>query len=362
MQVAIYSARIVTSVFLLYRPLSVPKTSNQQHNSMTQTPSKNRAQWDVSRFVQTLNNFGEIPFLGSFRWLQQLLGQAKTFAGRSYDATVKKVAILGDLSSEKLSSLLQQLPTDTQIETFSEQTLQVATSSAEEGDRLIAQLMTVDTVVVKDETAEISATLTKLEEVRRGQVIEPVFDFSKPGCDLAAWGALDDVVMGGVSQGQIALVNSNQPDQHMVFAGVVSTENSGGFSSVRTQNFEPAFDFSGWLGLRLAVKGDGQRYKFILRNSAGWDSPAYIYGFDTVADEWINVDVPFAELVPTFRARTVPNAAPYDPAKTVSFQLMLSKFEYDKQLNPRFTAGPFKLAVKQIGLYRFQQGEAVIRL
>ncbi len=116
------------------------------------------------------------------------------------------------------------------------------------------------------------------------------------------------------------------------------------------------------MGLRLDVKGDGQRYKFILRNSAGWDSPAYIYSFDTTVDEWISVDVPFAELVPTFRARSVPDADPYDPAKTVSFQLMLSKFEYDKQLNPSFAAGPFRLAIKRIGVYRARQGDAVVKL
>ena len=329
---------------------------------MTQTPPENRAQWDVTRFLQTLNHFGEVPFLGSFRWLQQWLGLAKTFPGKSLDAAGKKVATLGTLPPEKLSSLVQQLPEETQIETIPEKTLQVAMSSDKEADRLIAQLMTADTVAVGDETAEISTLLIQLEKERRGQGVEPVFDFSKPDCDLSAWGALDDVVMGGVSQGQVALVNDSQAEQHMVFAGVVSTDNSGGFSSVRTQNFEPPFDFSGWLGLRLKVKGDGQRYKFILRNSASWDSPAYIYGFDTVADEWITVDIPFTKLVPTFRARSVPNASPYDPAKTVSFQLMLSKFEYDKQLNPHFTAGPFKLAVQRIGLYRTQQGDAVIRL
>ncbi|MBE9060965.1 CIA30 family protein [cf. Phormidesmis sp. LEGE 11477] len=221
--------------------------------------------------------------------------------------------------------------------------------------------MRADVAVAGSGAAQISALLMRLEEERGGQVVEPVFDFSEPGCDLSAWGALDDVVMGGVSQGQISLVNRNQLDQQAVFAGVVSTDNSGGFSSVRTQNFEPPFNFSGWMGLRLEVKGDGHRYKFILRNNAGWDSPAYIYGFDTVADEWISVDVPFAELVPTFRARSVPDASPYESAKTVSFQLMLSKFEYDKRLNPRFTAGPFKLAIKRIGLYRVQQDEAILQ-
>lgn len=329
---------------------------------MTPTPSKNQTQWDPTRFFQTLNYFGEIPFLGSFRWLQQWLGQATTFSGKSLDASAKKVAVLGDLPSEKLSSFRQQLPAGTQIETFPEKVFQIATSGAEESSRLIVQLMTADTVVIGNETSDISAVLVQLEEKRRGQVVKPVFNFFEPGCDLSVWGALDDVVMGGVSQGQLSLINKNQTDQQAVFSGTVSTDNSGGFSSVRTQNFEPPFDFSGWLGLRLEVKGDGQRYKFILRNSAGWDSPAYIYGFDTTAGEWISIDVPFAELVSTFRARSLPDAAPYNPAKTVSFQLMLSKFEYNKQLNPCFIAGPFELAIRQVGLYRSQQGDAVVRL
>ncbi|MGB7087551.1 MAG: CIA30 family protein, partial [Phormidesmis sp.] len=179
------------------------------------------------------------------------------------------------------------------------------------------------------------------------------------------WGALDDVVMGGVSQGSFFLRRSAQqangsPTQAAVFAGEVSTDNSGGFSSVRTQNFDPPFNFSGWTGMRLQVKGDGQRYKFILRNSDGWDSPAYIYSFDTTAGTWQAVDVPFSEMVPTFRARSVPDAPAFDPGRVFSVQLMLSKFEYDRQLNPHFSAGPFELAVSSIELYRPRQGVSLI--
>lgn len=337
---------------------------------MTQTPPKDKAQWDATRFLQTLNHFGEIPFVGSFRWLQQLLGQVKTFSGKAFDPTRKKVVVLGNLSPEKLSALRQQMSSIAQIQTCPAKDLQATLSglktSSKESKRLFSMLMSADTVAfeatLQDEIADISAVLAQLEKKKRGQVVEPVFDFSELDCDLSAWGALDDVVMGGVSQGQLFLENRGQADQRAVFAGVVSTENSGGFSSVRTQNFEPPFNFSGWLGLRLEVKGDGQRYKFILRNSDGWDSPAYIHSFDTTADEWISVDVPFAELVPTFRARSVPDASPYDPENTVSFQLMLSKFEYDKQLNPSFTTGSFRLSVKRIGVYRAQQGDATVRL
>ena len=106
--------------------------------------------------------------------------------------------------------------------------------------------------------------------------------------------------------------------------------------------------------------GDGQRYKFILRNSPSWDSPAYIYGFDTAADTWMTVEIPFAEMVPTFRAKSVPNAAPFDPEKTFSFQFMLSKFEYDRQLNPRFSPGPFELSIAEIAAYRPRKGVPLV--
>jgi len=182
-----------------------------------------------------------------------------------------------------------------------------------------------------------------------------VFDFSDPSCDLAAWGALDDVVMGGVSQGSFFL-----RDEQAVFAGNVSTDNSGGFSSVRTQNFEPPFDFEGWQGMRLRVKGDGQRYKFIARNSGGWDSPAYIYSFDTVAGTWMDIEVPFEEMVATFRAKSVSDAPLFNPQKVFSFQLMLSKFEYDRQLNPNFTPGTFELAVRYMSVYRHRKGVPLV--
>ena len=190
-------------------------------------------------------------------------------------------------------------------------------------------------------------------------ITQTVFDFTQPNTSLAAWGALDDVVMGGVSEGRF--LRSAQEDlECALFIGNVSTNNSGGFSSVRSQNFEPPYRFGGWDGLRLNVKGDGQRYKFILRNSAGWDSPGYIYGLDTVADEWIEVAIPFNQMVPTFRAKSMPNAPAFDPARVSSFQLMLSKFEYDGRLNPQFQPGPFKLAIATISAYRKRQGVPLI--
>lgn len=173
-----------------------------------------------------------------------------------------------------------------------------------------------------------------------------IFDFAQPSSNVSdIWGALDDVVMGGVSQSGI------QPDPDGVrFSGTVSTANSGGFASVRTRNFEPPIDLSPFTGVELHVKGDGQRYKFMLRTETRWDGIAHCYSFDTEADTWITIRIPFTAFVPVFRAKTVDNA-PLNPSRIHAMQLMLSKFEYDGALNPRFQPGFFQLQVKSIQAY-----------
>ncbi|NJO18976.1 MAG: CIA30 family protein [Spirulinaceae cyanobacterium RM2_2_10] len=174
-----------------------------------------------------------------------------------------------------------------------------------------------------------------------------LFDFQYPTPNLAAvWGAVDDVVMGGVSESDFYLADSVG-----IFAGNVSTANSGGFASVRTRNFEPALDLSNYQGFRLRVRGDGQRYKFIARCEGRWDGAAYCYSFDTVPGEWREIEIPFTELIPVFRARTLTDAAPFDASRTHAVQLMLSKFEYDGALNPHFTPGHFELRVATLGTY-----------
>jgi uncharacterized protein YbjT (DUF2867 family) len=174
-----------------------------------------------------------------------------------------------------------------------------------------------------------------------------LFDFANPSEDIRAiWGAVDDVVMGGVSESTIRLV-----DNTALFTGNVSTANSGGFVSVRTRNLEPAIDLSSYEGVDLRVKGDGKRYKFFLRDETRWDGVGYSYSFDTVPGIWMTVRIPFAEMVPVFRAKSVKDGKALATDKIRSFQLMLSKFEYDGELNPKFAPGSFSLQVESIKAY-----------
>lgn len=168
-----------------------------------------------------------------------------------------------------------------------------------------------------------------------------------------SWGALDDVVMGGVSESSLVFA-----DGAAVFRGVVSTANRGGFTSVRSRNFSPRVDVAAYDGVELVVKGDGQRYKCILRSDPAWDGVGYCCSFVAAkasggGDAWTTVRLPFSAFRPVFRARTLAQDPPFNPATQpiASVQLMLSKFEYDGALNPEFTEGAFALPIRSIGAY-----------
>uniref|UniRef100_A0A803PQ02 Uncharacterized protein n=1 Tax=Cannabis sativa TaxID=3483 RepID=A0A803PQ02_CANSA len=182
--------------------------------------------------------------------------------------------------------------------------------------------------------------------VRNGKLI---FGFEDNIYKELAWGALDDVVMGGVSEGafQVDANGGESGEPTGLFRGVVSTANNGGFSSIRTKYLR----ISAYDGLELRLKGDGRRYKFIIRTSTDWDALGYTTAFDTVEGQWQSVRLPFSSLRPIFRAKTVSDAPPFDPTNVLSFQLMFSKFEYDGKLNPTFVEGAFQLPISSIRTY-----------
>ena len=90
---------------------------------------------------------------------------------------------------------------------------------------------------------------------------------------MLEFGPLDDVVMGGVSQSSFAIT----PAGIGKFQGEVSTENNGGFAGVRSKALTPALQLGSFQGLKLRVKGDGSRYKFIVRDSYDWNGCAALH-------------------------------------------------------------------------------------
>eukprot|EP00188_Purpureofilum_apyrenoidigerum_P006392 Plantae.Rhodophyta-Purpureofilum_apyrenoidigerum.ctg9887.p1 GENE.Plantae.Rhodophyta-Purpureofilum_apyrenoidigerum.ctg9887~~Plantae.Rhodophyta-Purpureofilum_apyrenoidigerum.ctg9887.p1 ORF type:complete len:529 (-),score=109.50 Plantae.Rhodophyta-Purpureofilum_apyrenoidigerum.ctg9887:234-1763(-) len=201
-----------------------------------------------------------------------------------------------------------------------------------------------DPVVLEDtpENVEFKGICTLAE---RSKALEPgdvMLDFVDEESTRRMWGVVDDIVMGGVSESAIQIRNGTG-----IFQGSVSTANRGGFASVRTRAASQALPVPKNADkFILRVKGDGNRYKFIVRTDEKWDGIAFCFSFDTVKDKWIDVDVPFDQLRAVFRAKTV--EAKFDPRSVRAVQFMLSKFEYDGELNPNFTEGPFCLNLDKI--------------
>ncbi len=299
--------------------------------------------WNPYRFVETLAFFGEVPFLGNLAWLQSMFGLDLPAAPEGPLLPLDPAVVL--IGNADHAQLLQALAA-----------LGVPVRSIPEvpsGGWVNTRLVLVDGeegVSAPDLSVDLSVLLAQLQD-QSASVARPLLDFTQTDAEQMAlvWGAVDDGVMGGVSQSGMTLGASRWGR----FAGIVSTANSGGFASVRTRNFEPPFDLTGWQGIRLRVRGDGQRYKLILRGRQDWDSLAYCASFDTTAAHGeTQVDLPFAALQATFRARTLPNEPPLDLSCVRALQIMLSKFEYDGALNPQFRAGPFALEIAAIAVYR----------
>lgn len=122
----------------------------------------------------------------------------------------------------------------------------------------------------------------------------PIYDFNS---DSAAsdWRVVDDVVMGGRSQGNFEI--SDQGHGH--FYGSVSLENNGGFSSVRHSLEATSVEENTKLVIRL--KGDGKRYQFRLKAREG-DYYSYVQYFETSGD-WQEISLPLHQFYPSFRGR-----------------------------------------------------------
>lgn len=350
-----------------------------------------RSQWDAGRFVQTLAYFEVIPF---FSWLQRLL-QNRANDSKDRPAGGKMGVVLvagatGGVGKRVVQRLIergyqvQALVRDTdKAQAILNDDVKLLTGDITKPDTLTPKIMAVQAVVcctgvrvqpvegdtpdrakynqgvkfyqpeIVGDTPEVVEYLGVKNLVQAAAkylntaVEKLIFDFTNPSDDLKnIWGAVDDVVMGGVSQSDIRLL-----DGTALFTGNVSTQNSGGFASVRTRDFDLPFNLAGSEGIELRVRGDGKRYKFIIRTESKWDGTGYSYSFDTVSNSWTSVRIPFAELIPVFRAKTLKDALLIDTSNICSFQLMLSKFEYDGELNPNFSPGSFALQVESIKTY-----------
>lgn len=119
-----------------------------------------------------------------------------------------------------------------------------------------------------------------------------IFNFKNAG-STSDWYVVNDGVMGGLSKGTISI----NEDGNALFKGYVTTENNGGFSSVRyTFNKK---DVSKFTHVVLKLKGDGKSYQLRIKENLS-ERYSFIATFKTSGD-WETIKMPLSTFYPSFR-------------------------------------------------------------
>jgi hypothetical protein len=171
------------------------------------------------------------------------------------------------------------------------------------------------------------------------------------GDGFSGWLALNDTIMGGRSSGVCRI----GPEGLVLEADVV--EQGGGFVSCRSPLFSPPLNLGAYRALQLELRGDGRRYKLAVACADGVAGLTelipgglrWVAEFDTSISSPDQppqlVEIPFAQLRASVRARPLNLPLRFDPAKVTRLQVLHSKFGDDGQLNTGFRAGPLQLAL-----------------
>ncbi|MEO1448036.1 MAG: CIA30 family protein [Bacteroidota bacterium] len=99
------------------------------------------------------------------------------------------------------------------------------------------------------------------------------------------WRALNDGVMGGLSEGKVNL------DQDLIrFQGQVSLENNGGFASFRSPFSR--FDLSGAQTVEIRLRAPKGRFALVMETERVWFRPYYKHAIELAGTEWETVQIP----------------------------------------------------------------------
>jgi monofunctional biosynthetic peptidoglycan transglycosylase len=150
------------------------------------------------------------------------------------------------------------------------------------------------------------------------------------------WQAVNDGVMGGVSDGQFTITDQKT----LAFFGTLSLENNGGFASVRTR--AKKLDLENGDTIHARVRGDGREYSLNLYLAKPLMAFSYRSTVQTKKDEWIEVKVSLDKFEATSFGWVVKDAGTVDPKEVNALGFMVS----DKK------AGAFKLEVASITVVR----------
>ena len=152
-------------------------------------------------------------------------------------------------------------------------------------------------------------------------------DFTNSNTIRDCW-IVNDGVMGGVSQSSL-----RQDVNGIFFEGQVSLENNGGFASMRSSAKFPQETQL----IELLAKGDGKRYKLVLRTEL---APRVTYVADFIAEPtWKAYRFNLSQFKSTFRGRDI-NAPTLSFSDVIEFGILISNSQ----------EGSFVIQLKRLSL------------
>ncbi|MDG1478776.1 MAG: CIA30 family protein [Myxococcota bacterium] len=161
-----------------------------------------------------------------------------------------------------------------------------------------------------------------------------VFDFGVDG--EADWYAVNDTVMGGVSNGALSF-----EDETMVFEGNVSTDSNGGFASIRSPQDE--MDLSMYQRVLIRIKSEGLPFSMILADSPLWFDDQYKYNIVVPDNEWNIIEIPFE----AFEVYELYSGYPESTGETMDSE-DAEELLHMELMSEQFVDGEFKIEVDYI--------------
>ena len=139
--------------------------------------------------------------------------------------------------------------------------------------------------------------------------------------------------MGGVSEGTV-----DYTDSAMVFEGYVSTDNNGGFTSVRSPSSTE--DLREFDRVVIRLRSEGQPFTMVLANNPYWFQGQFRLDIETEGEDWQIVEVPLGDFEMYSFATGYPEPTGEMMRKPDRKEILHMEF-----MSKLFEDGPFRLEV-----------------
>ena len=150
------------------------------------------------------------------------------------------------------------------------------------------------------------------------------------------WQPVNDTVMGGESVGV-----AEYTDSAVLFEGTVSTENNGGFVSLRSPVAE--YDLSAFTEVEISYRAQGHNFKMVLADQMAWWLPTFEANIITTTDEWTTTTVSLYD----FQQYEMTGYGD-EPTGEPMTEEMLSQLVRIDLMNTEFADGDFQLEVDYV--------------